>query len=110
MTRQPTPLADWTVVAKDVAVYTSFWHRDDASIFESRLRTIAVIENPGEGENPSDLQVKLWYRSSRSLATTCEMENVQVEGVPKGPQNIHLVNLLCTPTYTKVTARFLKKY
>ena len=92
--RHLTPLAEWTVVSDGVFVYSSFWDMG-LNMFESRLKTIAVIENTGK--IPSELSVKLWYSSSLSLLARCEMEHIEQNSNLKIKNDVHIVHLVCKP-------------
>lgn len=99
--RAATPLAEWTTVARDVAVYSSFWD-DNGGISEAKLRTIAIIEKTAEP--PSALKVKLWYETGQFLTASCEMEKAESRSHVIGESKVfHIVYILCIPDYPEGT-------
>lgn len=98
--RAATPPAEWTAVAPDIAVYSSYWD-DGSGLTEPKLRTVALVESVTHP--PSQLKVKLWYEEWDSeVATNCEMEKAEARNhVIGGSQVFHIVFILCTPVLLK---------
>ena len=97
--RAATPPAEWTAVASDVSVYSSFWD-DNGGITESKLRTIALVEKTSQPA--SELKVKLWYEMGIFLFAHCEMEKAEARKHIIGSSKVfHIVFLLCIPEIPK---------
>jgi len=97
--RASTAPAEWTKVATDIAVYSSFWDEDNGLV-EPKIRTVALVE---KSQLPaSELKIKLYYESGDTLDAVCEMENTEKrEHLSGEANNYHVVFLVCEPIVTK---------